>query len=160
VATYRLAVISKGETHHHPPSGPGILAPVPPIPLPLFLTLFLKIAPPTQPSCLLWTLRLLPYPEGWSWLCRLHGPVVAVREQEQCRDQKSATLPGKLGLFLSFLPPSGAQGSRAGRWWGRCGGRPLCVCECVCLVSLIKGQAHFGAKGWASPISKLQVSIE
>lgn len=46
--------------------------------------------------------------------CRLHGSVVAVREPEQFRNQKSVSLPGKLGLFLSFLPPSGALGSKAG----------------------------------------------
>lgn len=51
--------------------------------------------------------------------CRLHGSVVVVREPEQNRDQKSATLPGKLGLFLSFLPPSGALGSKAGQTGGR-----------------------------------------
>lgn len=55
---------------------------------------------------------------GFQRPCRLYGPVVAVREPEQFRDQKSASLLGKLGLFLSFLPPSGALGSRAGRAGG------------------------------------------
>lgn len=62
------------------------------------------------------------------------------------------------GYFCPFCLPLGLwapeQDEQEGEVWGQAwvlGGS---------LVSLIRGQTPFGAKGWVSPISKLQGSME